>query len=330
MSIPNQSKYDLEHVVVFGGAGYLGCPLVSLLLNEGYRVTVFDNFQFGSQGIERLSHPNLKVIEGTICDTIAVSAVVKNSDAVILLAALVGHRVREVPSGTMRAVNFLASTVVLDAAIEHGVPRFIYASTNSIYGARSGLFYETTIPNPVTLYARLKLRMEERIISEKKKGVFHPTALRIGTCHGLSPRMRFDLVINALVRDSVLKKEMNIVSGEQMRAFVHVNDVAEAFLRCLRAHENLVSGEVFNIANNEQNLSINQVANSIKRILPDTKVNIIPGEPDISGYRLSTKKIEQVLSFVAKIPLEESIQEMRNALEEGIYKDTYSLKYNNT
>jgi nucleoside-diphosphate-sugar epimerase len=330
MSIPNQSSYDTEHVVIFGGAGYIGCTLVTLLLDEGYRVTVFDNFQFGSHGISHLAHPNLKIIEGSICDTIAVSAAVKNSDAVILLAALVGHRVKEVPSGTMRAVNFLASTVVLDAAIEHGVPRFIYASTNSIYGARSGLFYETTLPNPVTLYARLKLRMEERIISEKKKGAFHPTALRIGTCHGLSPRMRFDLVVNSLVRDAVLNKEMNIVSGEQMRAFIHVKDVAEAFLRCLRAHENLISGEVFNIANNDQNLSINQIANIIKPLIPDTSVNILSGEPDLTGYRLSTKKIEQVLAFTAKRTLKESITEMRDALKEGVFKDTYSLRYNNT
>lgn len=330
MNIANQSNYDLEHIVIFGGAGYLGCPLVNLLLKEGYRVTVFDNFQFSSDGIDQISHPNLKIIEGTICDTIAVSAAVKNSDAVILLSALVGHRVKEVPSGTMRAVNFLASTVVLDAAIEHGVPRFIYASTNSIYGARSGLFYETTIPNPVTLYARLKLRMEERIISEKKKGVFHPTALRIGTCHGVSPRMRFDLVVNTLVRDAVINNEINIMSGEQMRAFIHVNDVAEAFLRCLRAHENLVSGEVFNIANNDQNLSINQVVNAIKPFFPETKINFIPGEPDLTGYRLSTKKIEQVLAFTAKIPLEQSISEMKEMIASGIYKDTYSLKYNNT
>lgn len=324
------SNENLEHIVVFGGAGYIGCPLVKLLLNEGYRVTVFDNFQFGSEGIFKLKHPNLKIIEGTICDTIAVSAVVKNSDAVVLLSSLVGHRVREVPSGTMRAVNFLASTVVLDAAIEHGVPRFIYASTNSIYGARSGLFYETTIPNPVTLYARLKLRMEERIISEKKKGVFHPTALRIGTCHGLSPRMRFDLVINSMVRDAVINKEINIIGGEQMRAFIHVNDVAEAFLKCLRAHENTISGEVFNVSNNEQNLSINQLANIIKRIIPEIKVNVLPGEPDLTGYRLSTKKIEQALSYTAKTPIEESIESIKGALLEGTFKDTYSLLYNNT
>jgi nucleoside-diphosphate-sugar epimerase len=330
MNLQSSSRYDLEHIVIFGGAGYIGCALTSLLLKEGYRVTVFDNFLFGSEGIDQIKHPNLKVIEASICDTMAVSATVKNSDAVILLASLVGHRLKEVPQGTMRAVNFLASTVVLDASIEHGIPRFIYASTNSVYGARSGLFYETTIPTPITLYARLKLRMEERIISEKKKGVFHPTSLRIGTCHGFSPRMRFDLAINSLVRDAVLNKEINVVSGEQMRAFIHVRDVAQSFLACLKAHENLVSGEVFNVSANNQNLSLNQVLNRLKPLIPDTRINMIPGEADLTGYRLSTKKIEQVLSFNATVSIEESICEMRDALKENMFGDTYSFKYNNT
>ncbi|HMO18972.1 MAG TPA: NAD(P)-dependent oxidoreductase [Oligoflexia bacterium] len=320
----------VEQVVVVGGAGYIGCPLVGLLLKEGYRVIVFDNFCFGSEGLSRLSHPNLKIVEGSICDTLAVSAVIKGADAVILLAAMVGHRVKEVPPGTMRAINFLASTVVLDAAIEHGTPRFIYASTNSVYGAKSGVFYETTLPDPVTLYARLKLRMEERIISEKKKGQFHPTALRLGTCHGLSPRMRFDLSLNGIVRDALIKGKISLIGGEQMRAFIHVQDVAEAFLSCLKAHENLVSGEVFNVSAKDQNLSLNHLANMVKTLIPKTKVEVLPGEPDLTSYKLSSRKIEQALGFTTKISIEESIEEMKGEILEGRFDDTFSLKYNNT
>jgi len=321
---------DNEQVIIFGGAGYIGCPLVELLLDQGYRVKVFDNFSFGSFGLSHIKSSALTIVNADICDTLAVSAAVKGADAVILLAAMVGHRVKEVPPATMRAINFLASTVVLDAAIEHGVSRFLYASTNSVYGVKSGNFFETTIPNPLTLYARLKLRMEERILSEKKKGSFCPTSLRIGTCHGLSPRMRFDLVANGLIRDAVINKEINIESGEQMRSFIHVRDIARAFHYCLNAHENLISGEVFNVSAKDQNVSINHLANIVKTLVPKTKVNILPGEPDLISYRLSSKKIEQVLSFKAEISLEESMSEMKNALEEGVFKDTFSLLYNNT
>ena len=319
-----------ETVVVFGGGGYIGCPLAEMLLEEGYKVKIFDNFCFGDEGIRQLNHKNLSIIEASICDCQAVSAAVKGADAVILLAATVGHRVREVPSATMRTVNFLASTVVLDASIEHGVPRFIFASTNSVYGSEPGLFYETTIPSPVSLYARLKLRMEERIISEKKKGVFHPTALRVGTCHGLSPRMRFDLVVNALIRDAVITGKMTVTSGEQVRAFIQVRDAAKAFVACLKAHENLISGEVFNVAATDQTLQINQVANVIKSLLPETEVEILPGEPDLTSFRLSCKKIEKLLDFKCTWSLEDSIKEVIDSIRNGNFKDPYSFKYQNS
>lgn len=319
-----------ETVVVFGGAGYIGCPLVEMLLEEGYNVKVFDNFCFGDSGIRELKNPNLSIIEASICDCQAVSAVVKGADAVILLSAIVGHRIKETPAATMRTVNFLASTVVLDASIEHGVPRFIFASTNSVYGKDPGLFYETTIPNPVSLYSRLKLRMEERVISEKKKGVFHPTALRIGTCHGLSGRMRFDLIVNHLVRDAVLKNKITITSGEQMRAFVQVRDAARAFVACLKAHENSISGEVFNVAAADQNLQINVVANILKSILPEIEVEILSEEPDLTGYRLSCKKIEKLLDFKCTWSLEDSMKEIIDAIKKGSFTDPFSLKYQNT
>ncbi len=320
-----------ENVVVFGGAGYIGCPLVEMLLEDNYNVKIFDNFCFGRESINSFKdHPNLSIIDASICDCNEVSAAVKGADAVILLAATVGHRIREVPASTMRTVNFLASTVVLDASIEHGVPRFIFASTNSVYGSEPGLFYETTIPSPVSLYARLKLRMEERVISEKKKGVFHPTALRIGTCHGYSERMRFDLVVNSLVREAVCKGKVSISSGEQMRAFIHVRDAAKAFITCLKAHENSISGEVFNVSANDQNLQINQLANTLKSILPETEVEILAGEPDLTSFRLSCKKIEKLLDFKCTWSMEDSMKEMIDAFKKNLYKDPYSLRYQNS
>lgn len=320
----------MERVLIFGGAGYIGCPTTELLLKKGYHVTVFDCLTYGDFGIRHLlNNPNLEVVSESICDITAVNAAVKKADAIILLSAIVGHRSKEVPIGTMRTVNLLASTVVLDAAIEHGVPRFIFGSTHAVYGNESGLYFETSMPSPVSLYARLKLRMEERVINAKKKGEFHPTALRIGTCHGVSGRMRFDLVINGLMRDAITKGEINLISGEQMRAFVHVRDVANAIYLTLSAHENLISGEVFNVGAHDQNLQINQVVNVLKQICPDVTINRIQGEPDLIGYRLSSKKIEKVLDFKDEVSIEQSMAEIKQAFEENLFPDCYSLRYNN-
>ena len=133
--------------------------------------------------------------------------------------------------------------------------------------------YETSIPEPVSLYSRLKLRLEERIINARNRS-FHPTTLRIATCHGPSPRMRFDLVLNGMVRDAYCKKEITIDSPEKVRSLIHVKDVARAILSCLSAHQNMISGEIFNLGNSDQNLQLNQLANIVKTHLPETKVTM--------------------------------------------------------
>ena len=324
-----------EHdvVTVFGGAGYIGCWLVEHLLREGYHVRVFDNFLFGRAGLDEILRRNpdqldhVEVIDGDICDTRAVSGVTEGSYAVCMLAALIGHRVRDGAWTDTRNTNLLATSVVLDAAIEHGVERFLFASTNSVYGIKAGVMYETTIPEPVSLYARLKLRMEERIIKSKRSG-FHPAALRIATCHGYSPRMRFDLVANALIRDAVTKKMILIESGEQWRAQIHVEDVARAFVLCLKAHANLVSGEVFNVGS--ANLQVNQLANMVKSAVPDALIDIVEGDPDLIDYRLSCSKIEKVLDFSPRWTLEQSLAQLRDLLAENHFGDPWAMQYYDT
>ncbi len=320
---------DGDTVLVFGGAGYIGSCLVPHLLNEGYYVRVFDNFMFGSAGLSHLNSDRLEIIEADICDTRAVAAATEGANAVILLAALVGHRVADSHWVDTRNTNFLASTVVLDAAVEHGAERFIFASTNSVYGIQAGVMYETSIPEPVSLYSRLKLRMEERVIRTKRTG-FHPSALRLATCHGFSPRMRFDLVANTMIRDAVCQKEITVESGEQWRAQIHVDDAARSFLACLKAHPNLVSGEIFNVGASDQNIQINQLANLVKTLVPDTKINILEMEPDLVDYRLSCSKIEKILDFKPVWSLEQSMQHLRDLLNENRFDDPYSLKYLNT
>lgn len=316
-------------VVVFGGAGYIGSCLVPKLLKEGYRVRVYDNFLFSDDGLRNLKSDNLEIIDGDLTDIPAVSYATRDADAVILLAALVGHRVEDVSWINVRNVNLFASEVVLQAALEHGAQRFIFASTASVYGLQSGIMYETSTPSPVSLYSRLKLRMESRIISAKTRG-FHPTALRVATCHGYSPRMRFDLVVNGMMRDAIYKKEIVIKGGDQWRPLVHVDDAARAFVHCLKAHENLISGATFNVGHPEQNLTVNQVAKAVQKIVPDVEIKIIEAEPDLVDQHLSSKKIEKILDFHASWELERSLNELKNVLVEGYFEDPYSLKYQNT
>lgn len=316
-------------VTVFGGAGYIGSHLTRFLLEEGYPVRIFDNFLFGRDGVEGLESPNVEIIEGDLTDTKAVSAAVEGAETVVLLAAIVGHRIADIKWLNTRDVNLLASSVVLDAAIEHGVSRFLFASTNSVYGVQSGVMYETTIPQPVSLYSRLKLRMEERVMNAKRRS-FHPTALRIATCHGWAPRMRFDLVANGLVRDAVMNKHITIDCGEQCRSLIHVEDCARAFVACIKAHVNLVSGEVFNVGARDQNVQIVALANLVKSLIPDAHIVIRDGEPDLVDYHLSCSRIEKILDFTPRWTIEKSVEQMRDVLRSGAFSDPYHIRFHNT
>lgn len=322
------ATYAEPLIVVFGGGGYIGCWVTKELLALGYNVRVFDSFLFGREGLDTLSHPRLEIVEGNLCDVKAVSKAVNGAHTVILLAAIVGRRFEDIANMPYREVNFLASSVVLDASIEHGVERFVFTSTDSVYGGLNGLVYETAIPEPITLYSRMKLRMEERVIKAKKR-TFHPTALRICTCYGYSPRMRFDLVPNTMIRDAVCKNIITVSNEDSCRAFIHVRDAARAIVKSVKAHVNLVSGEIFNVGSNDQTLTFKEIANIIKTICPAVEVEIGSEPPDLVNYQLSCKKIEKLLDFVPQWNMEGSLEELKSLLSDGRFGDPYDKRYIN-
>lgn len=315
-------------VTVFGGAGYIGSVLVRQLLEDGHKVRVFDNMLFGSDGLRQV-HDQVEIIEADICDIKAVSEATIGSHAVILLSAIIGHRFVDVARKTTRDINLLASSVVVDAAIEHGVERFIFASTDGVYGKQSGIVYETTVPEPVSLHSRLKLRMEERVLAAKRKH-FHPTVLRIGSAFGYSPRMRFDLVANELTRDAVFSNEISPESIDEYRSFIHVIDTAKAFTSCLDAHVNMVSGEIFNVAHPEQSCTIKQLADIIHKLKPELKLSYGSQNPELADYHLSGSKIMKTLDFIPQYSLEEGIGDLMNILSQGAIENPYSLRYYNS
>lgn len=323
------SENQEQVITVIGGAGYIGSVLTKQLLDNNYRVRVFDNFQYGHQGLSNIRSKNLEILEGDICNITAISSAIAGSETVILLAAIVGRRVEEVAPPIMRDVNLLASSVVLDAAIEHGVSRFLFASTDSVYGVQSGIMYETGTPDPVSLYSRLKLRMEEQTIRSKRRS-FHPTALRIATCYGYSPRMRFDLLANGLIRDAVCKQRISIGAAEQCRSLVDVQDVARAFLSCLRSHVSLVSGQVFNVGSSEQTYQLGQLVTLVKKLVPQVEVDFRGESPDLVDYHISSSKLEKMCDFVPTASVESSMAELRDILKSGAIADPYAPQFSNT
>ncbi|ODS41288.1 MAG: hypothetical protein A7315_02015 [Candidatus Altiarchaeales archaeon WOR_SM1_79] len=326
-----KEKRGVNKVLVIGGAGYLGSVLSRKLLQKGYKVRVLDNLTYGDDGIRDLYNgDNFEFVKGDMRDISTVVDAIKGMDAVIHLAAIVGDPASALSPQKTIEVNYLATKLVAEVCKYHQINRFISASTCSVYGAsftpdtRSD---ENSPLNPVSLYAEMKIKSEEGLL-EMVDGNFAPTILRMATLYGLSPRMRFDLVVNLLTAKAIFDNKITIFGGSQWRPNLHVEDAAEAFIKCLDASIEKVRGEVFNVGSNEQNYRIAQIGEMIHDIIPNAKLETLEKD-DERNYNISFDKISKVLGFGAMRCIKDGVLEIKQVVERGEIKDYKKEKYSN-
>lgn len=318
-----------EHILVVGGAGYLGSALVPLLLGRGYRVRVMDSLLFGEASLNSVKdHSNFEMVAGDVRDIQAVVHAMRGCDTVIHLAAIVGDPACEENPQLAVEINRAATRMLIDVSRGQGIQRFLLASTCSVYGASEFLMDEHAQVVPISLYAQTKVDSEELLLEAKSEN-FHPTVLRLATLFGLSPRPRFDLVVNLLTARAVRTGRITIFNGEQWRPFMHVHDAARAFLACLEANNvDVVSGEIFNAGFYGLNHRLSEVAEEIAKIVPTVEVEHIENE-DRRNYRVSFDKIHTRLGFVCERTLEDGILEMANMVRESEINDFSAEIFNN-
>lgn len=319
------------NVLVAGGAGYLGGALTPQLLAAGHRVTVLDNLSFGVEAVAPfLNHERFRLVTGDLRDISLVTEALKGQRAVILLAALVGEAACDRDPLETAAVNYLAPLNLMKAAAYFGVERFIFTSTDSCYGAQENVRLTEESPlKPISLYAELKAGVETEFMRMPRPESFHPTVLRLATLYGLAPRMRFDLVINLLTREAASGRVAKIFSGEQWRPLVHVRDAASAFVSALAAPAELVSGQVFNVGSNGQNVQFKDLAAILLRVMPEARIETVPQPPDLRDYHVLFDKIAKTLNFSPVFEPGDGIAEIRDAIRSGVLGDPYDQKYRN-
>jgi len=319
-----------KKIFVTGGAGYIGSILIRMLLEDGYEVTLFDKFYFGKDSITSINaDKNFKIVEGDIRDRRLLEETIPGHDAVIHLAAIVGDPACAADADLAVQVNFNATVTVAEIAKKSGIERFVFASTCSVYGANQDEVRETSELNPLSLYAQSRLYGERGIVA-LAEGKFQPTILRFGTVYGLSPRMRFDLVVNYLTLKIFRENKMSIFGGDQWRPLVHVADIARAVKLALEAPAEKVAGEVFNVGSNSENYQLKELLPVYQSIFPKAEVSLIEEMEDKRSYRVNFDKISSVLNFKTNYYPEKGIREIREYLENaGPQSDFDHMKFYN-
>lgn len=290
------------HVLVTGGAGYLGSLLVPKLLERGDRVTVLDNFLWGVDALLPVAaHKSLNIVKGDVRDQRAVRDIVKTVDAVVNLAAIVGYPACAANPTEARTVNLDGARNVAENLSPHQM--FIQASTGSTYGAVDEICTEDTPINPLTLYGETKAEAEKFCLD--KAGV----PLRFATVFGVSPRLRLDLLVNDITHQAVQYGSFVMYEGHARRTFLHSTDAAASVVFTLANYERM-SGRPYNVGDESLNYTKSQVAELIKEQHNYYLHRADVGEDkDKRDYAVSYERIK-ALGYRAQVSMEEGIAEL--------------------
>lgn len=322
----------VDTVLVIGGAGHIGSVLCQELVDEGYTVKALDNLIYGKEGIaDLLDRDDFTLIEGDMRSIETIVDGINGVDAVVHLAALVGDPASAIDSQKTLELNYHSVKLVAEICKYHQINRFIFASTCSVYGRSHSpekLLTEEDELNPVSLYAKTKIE-SEKALREMADSNFSPTILRMGTIYGLSPRMRFDLVVNILSAKAYEESVIPIFGGDQYRPNVHVRDAARAYIDCLEAPIADVSNEVFNVGSNAQNYQISEISEQIADVFSDATIDWQREKEDERSYQVDFSKITETLGFEAEHTITDGAREIKEAFDAGEFENYTHNKYSN-
>ena len=310
-----------KHVLVTGGAGYIGSVLTELLLERGYEITILDRFFFGDTIADLRVHPKLHIVRDDVRWWADGGLQGKGIDAVCDLAALSNDPAGELDPAKTLEINHEGRARICRMAKQAGVRRYVLASSCSIYGFQDDAVNETSPINPLTTYAVANHRAEGATLALASPG-FTVTALRQATVYGLSRRMRFDLAINGMTLALFKNGSVKILrDGTQWRPMVHIRDTSRAFITVLEADPASVNSEIFNVGSDDQNLQIRPLAERLCHALGLQYVEDWYGDPDHRSYQVSFQKIRDRLGYTTRFTPEDGAKEIFRALEQGAVHD---------
>ena len=304
-----------QRILVTGGAGYVGSVLVPRLIEAGYGVTVLDLYLYGEVFRGMDLGPELTEVTGDLRDRAAVERALRGCDTVIHLACISNDPSFDLDPELGRSINYDAFRPLVRLAKDAGVRRFVYASSSSVYGIKEDADVTEALPlSPLTDYSKYKAMCEEVLDAEREPG-FTAVTLRPATVCGYAPRLRLDLTVNILTSHAVNTGRITVFGGDQLRPNIHIEDMADAYLRLLDAPAEAIDGRVWNAG--YDNMRVRDIAEVVRsEVDPGLEIVVTPTN-DNRSYHVSSEQIHRDLGFRARRTVRDAVVDLREAFAAG-------------
>ncbi len=333
------AKSDPKHVIVTGGAGYIGSMLTAELLRQGHRVTVVDDLLFGGESLLGFTkHTGFAFIKGDLCEPGTLRQALRTDWAkpsvLFHLAAIVGFPACQAV-GKQAAFRFNVDAVrrTYEQAETMGVEKFIFSSTYSVYGQseENKLLDESAALHPHSIYAETKIAAEQWLVEQSGKSALRPLIFRLATLYGISPRTRFDLIINQFVLDAFLTRELTIYQRGYTRSFIHVFDVVRCLIEGMHAGTEKMPDLIYNLGTASGDLSKDEIVALIIKRFPDIDINYkdLSFGGDMRDIHVSYDRLTNALGFTASLTVDDGIRELTQALKTGLISNPLDRRYRN-
>jgi len=318
----------MANLLITGGAGCIGTVIGNLALQQGHEVKVVDALWF-KKDIPLLhnNNANYKFVKGDIRNGDFTASLLEGVDFVIHTAAVVGEpAAKKFPELTYQ-INYKSSLDLISKASEYGVKGLIFLSTCSNYGTSGDAADEKAPLKPLSLYAETKVDVE-RYLMDKVTNLDW-IICRLSTVYGVSPRMRFDLTVNDFTMNAYMEKYLDVFLPFTYRPYIHVRDVARVIIEMLARFEK-VKNNIFNVGFNGENYQKINIAEIVKKYVPELKIEIVKKGTDLRDYKVDFSKIQRFLNIRNTFTVEKGIREVLELLKDQRVKDPYNSCYYNT
>ncbi len=338
----NQSQFpentSESHVLVTGGAGYIGSMLTGELLRLGKHVTVVDDLLFGGESLlAYLPHPRFHFFKANLWESRAIRAALPvdwpRPEAVVHLAAIVGFPAcQAVGRQVAWRYNVEVTERVFEQVAQLGAKRFIYASTYSNYGLSPDgkPVTEETALTPQSLYAETKIAAERYLLAQNDSSC-SPLIFRLATLYGISPRTRFDLILNQFVLEAYTRRELLIYQRGYSRSFMHIRDAVRGLILGLEASEEKANRQIYNLGSESGNYTKDEIVRLVLQRLPETVViyKDMTFGGDMRDITVSFDKVRTQLGFTTNYTAEDGVREVLYAIRTGLINNPQDQRYRN-